>query len=792
MMRLALSALVLPGLFAQNGGEFFEKKIRPVLAARCYACHSAKAKSPMGGLVLDTRAGLRKGGAGGPAVVPGDPGKSRLLTALRYTDPHLQMPPTGKLSDTVIADFEQWIAGGAPDPRADAPAPTAAPLQGMAVEQGRSWWAFQPVTEQTAPGSSDPAWARTKIDHFVRNKLDAARLTPSPEADARTLVRRATLDLTGIAPSYEEVEAYAANPDYPALIERLLFSPAYGERWGRYWLDVARYGEDNPTSEVTNPPYAYAWRYRDWVIEAINEDMPYPEFLKRQLAADLMPGLPRRELRATGYLGTAPVYHKDARLSKDVIETLATDDWDERVDAVTRGILGLTVACARCHDHKFDPITTRDYHALAGVFASTSAVARPLGEVDPATERKFLLLQQQLIHWDYLAKTLTGEPGSDPEGSKRRVAHFQSKIAGLKQELAAMGDGRFSQLLEPVLTGARRERGPRPAGREPWVNAVYDAALWVDGGDPDLTVMDYRPGTPRDLPVFLRGNVASPGEIVPRRFLSVLARQETPFRNGSGRLELAESIFADAAPLAARVLVNRVWGWHFGKPLLGTASDFGTQGERPSHPELLDDLAARFIASGWSLKWLHREIMLSAAYRQSSRPRADADRADPTNRWLWRMNPRRLDLEAWRDSMLRATGTLDHRMYGPSTDLEEAGNHRRTIYARVSRSRLHTILRLYDFPDPNQHAPGREATTTPLQQLFVMNSPFLEQQAAALALRAPLDATPEQQVRGLYRSALSREPSPKELDLALSYLRTASLPQLAQALLSTNELIYWP
>ncbi|MBL8210995.1 MAG: DUF1553 domain-containing protein [Bryobacterales bacterium] len=779
-MRFLLVFLPFCTLWGQeSGAEFFEKKIRPVLATRCYGCHSSKLKSPMGELVLDTKAGLAK------AV------KGRLLPALHFADPQLQMPPTGKLPDTVIADFEAWVRNGAPDPRTDAAPATPAAPSNTSVETGRRWWAFQPVQPQPAPPVRQSNWARTKVDAFVLNKLEAARLTPSAEADPRTLLRRVTLNLTGIAPTYEEVEAYAAAPDYEALVERLLASPAYGERWGRYWLDVARYAEDNPTSEATNPPYPYAWRYRDWVIEAINRDVPYSQFVKLQLAADLMDNVNRQEWRALGYVGAAPTYHKDARLSRDVIETLASDDWDERVDAVSRGLLGLTVACARCHDHKFDPIPTKDYYSLASIFASTSAVQRPMLPVPAEKERRFLLLQQQLIHWDYLAKLLTGEPGTNPEKSKRTVERLTAQITAVKAELAAIQEPLLAQHLAKYTDRDRRTRDGLFPKEAPFMNAVYDAGLWVDGSDPDLTVMDFRPGTPRDLPIFQRGNVANPGPPAPRRFLTVLAKEDRPFTQGSGRLQFAERIFTDAAPLAARVMVNRVWGWHFGKPLVATPSDFGSQGDKPSHPELLDDLSARFIANGWSLKWLHREILLSAAYRQSSRPRPDADKADPTNKWIWRMNPRRLDIEAWRDSMLRITGTLSPAMYGPSEDLDAEGNYKRTIYARVSRGRLNTLLRLYDFSDPSQHSPGRELTTTPLQQLFVMNSAFLQKQAASLAALADAD-TPSARIRQLYKRAFSREPSPKELDLALSYLESSSLPQLAQALLATNELIYWP
>jgi hypothetical protein len=327
----------------------------------------------------------------------------------------------------------------------------------------------------------------------------------------------------------------------------------------------------------------------------------------------------------------------------------------------------------------------------------------------------------------------------------------------------------------------------------PFMNAVYDAAMWVNGSDPDLTLLDYKPAEARDLPVFLHGNVDTPGEAAPRRFPRVLAKTpDAHFKRGSGRLELAEGIFGDAAPLAARVLVNRVWAWHFGQPLVGTPSDFGAQGEAPSHPELLEDLSARFLAHGWSLKWLHREIMLSAAYRQSSNPAAAGENVDPSNRLLWRMNPRRLDVEAFRDSILRASGSLHETLYGPSADLDTPGNMRRTIYAKVSRARLHTVFSLYDLPDPSQHSPARDVTVTPLQQLFVLNSAFLGEQAAILASQVEHEANDTAKVRDLYRRTLARDPDAEELDLALSYLRESSLAQLAQGLLATNEFIFWP
>jgi hypothetical protein len=809
------------------GAEFFEKEIRPVLAEKCYGCHSSKLKSPMGGLVLDTRAGVRNGGTGGPVIVPGDPASSRLLKALSYNETDLRMPPAGRLPDEKIAAFEKWIAAGAPDPREDAPAAAsaAAPAKkGMDIETGRKWWAFQPVAPVAQPKVKNAVfakhWTREKIDWFILAKLEQNKLKPSPEADRATLIERASLDLTGLRPAYDEVQAFVADKDpaaYEKLVDRLLASPHYGERWGRYWLDVARYGEDNPTSEATNPPYPFAWRYRDWVIEAINKDVPYPRFVKLQLAADMMPDTPREDLRALGYLGAAPIYHTDLRLSKDVIETLFTDGLDERVDAVGRGLLGLTVGCARCHDHKFDPILTRDYYALAGVFASTAAAVRPLADVDKDTEQKFMYASMRLFYLSYLANLMNNEPGSKPAEAAKKSVMFTDEMLQVRDSMAFLKDSHpemwayLDNLVKmprakpaapaavnadgpaaPPPAAAARGRGGRGASGLPFTQSVFDAGIFIDGNDPDLTLIDIKPGVAHDMHILPHANVAAPGALAPRRFLTVLSTGDTTFKEGSGRLELAGDIFSQSGSLAARVMVNRVWGWHFGKPLVATESDFGVQGEKPTHPELLNDLAARFMANGWSLKWLHREIMLSAAYRQSSHPRPDGLTADAANSLLWRMNPRRLDVEAYRDNLLEVSGDLNDDKAALSYDLDAPDNHMRTVYGRVSRGRLNTILALYDFPDPMMTAPQRELTTSPLQQLFVMNSPFMQQRAADLVKRVESEPDVAFKIRDMYRDALNRDPTPGELDLAYSYLNKATLAEYAQALLATNEVIFWP
>jgi hypothetical protein len=826
--------------------EFFETKIRPVLAQKCYGCHSSKMPAPKGNLVLDTREGLLKGGVSGPAIVPGNSGESRLITALSFTDPLVSMPPSGKLPEAVLADFQQWIARGAADPRAAAPATAAAVhYKGMSLEEGRKWWAFQPVAVHAAPKAAANGWPKNKIDNFVLAKLQEKKVAPSPQADKRTLVTRAYVDLLGYKPTFEEVQAFLndRSPNaYEKLIDRLLASPHYGERWARRWMDVARYAEDNPTSEATNPPYPFAWRYRDWMIEALNAGMPYDRVFKLQLAADLMPGTTRADMRALGYVGAAPVYHTDRRLSGEVIGGLVTDDWDDRIDAVSRGVLGISAACARCHDHKFDPITQKDYAALMGVFASTLRAERPMFAVDPKVEQRYMWLQRQLFDLAYSINLLGNEGTTFTNGAEKR-AKWTAEMAAFKAEATALLE-KYPQLLQSLdkfWNPPRRGGGPPPAaaaapaagakpvpgqpaatdkpvtidkpapaaaadvpppaparGRgpqgstEPYVNAVFEAAQYIDASDPSYTHLVYKPGEARDMPVFKAGNYAAPGEIVPRGFPAVLAKGDTRFKQGSGRLELAERIFSDTPGLTARVIVNRAWGWHFGRPLVATPSDFGTQGDKPTHPELLDDLAARFIEHGWSLKWLSKEIMLSAVYQQSSNPREDGLKADEANALLWRQNPRRLDAEAYRDTLVRSAGVLNEEMGGLSGDVDTDTFYRRAIYGRISRARPPQVLALYDFPEATQTAPDRDVTTTTLQQIFLMNSAFIQNLAEAAANTAARATGEAEQIAVLYRRILARDPTVPEMKSAMDYLSKGTLQRYAQVLLATNEEIFLP
>jgi hypothetical protein len=638
------------------------------------------------------------------------------------------------------------------------------------LAEGRRFWSFQPLRRHAPPSVRDRSWPRRRLDAFVLAELEKRGLAPAPEADRRVLLRRASFDLVGLPPTPEEVEAFVrdARPDaYERLVERLLTSPRHGERWSRFWLDLVRYCDvAEPWADTRGAP----WLYRDWVVRALNADLPYDQFVQRQLAADLMPGTGPADRAALGLLGLSPTYWKELKLDKDVIKNVVAEEWEERIHTLSSTILGLTVSCARCHDHKFDPISQADYYALAGVFASIRPVDRPVlpdAVAEPArrARERVQALQAQ-------ARAL--------ERKKPRPADAQCRLAELRAEVA------------------RLQR--TPGYDVPLAPAVEDTSLFVEADGPHRTRLVYRRGVARDLPMQLRGNPAKPGPLVRRRFLAVLSPEPPrPFTQGSGRRELARALVVEGGPLAARVIVNRVWGHHFGAGLVSTPSDFGAQGARPTHPQLLDDLAARFVAHGWSLKWLHREILLSATYRQGSGHEPGKHAADPNNVWLGRMNRRRLEIEAWRDAMLAVTGTLRAQVGGPPRDLGEPGNDRRTLYGTVRRRDLDDLLRLHDFPDPKAHNPARAPTTTPLQGLFALNSPFLRRQAQALVRR--LDEAPagvRARIRRAYALLFGRAPTDGQLRLAVVFLTEgrpgAGSPsrweQYAQVLLGSNEFLF--
>ena len=865
--------------------DFFEKRVRPVLAENCFACHSEQAPQPMSGLRVDTRDALLQGGDRGPAVVPGKPSESRLIQAVRHQG--LVMPPNGKLADYQVADLEHWISLGAPWPAAQAASADAATEAAATSELARSWttnghWAFQPFQaagdHESSKGDRDPA-----IDRLVLAGLREVGFSLSERADPRTLLRRLSYGLTGLPPTFEKIQAFAADSGpaaYKREVDRLLSSPHFGERWARHWLDTARYAE----AGAVNVRFAFAYTYRDWVIRALNDDMPYDKFVVRQLAADLLPGEDKRHLAALGFLtlGLNPFRRTDL-----------PEKIDDRIDVVTRGLMGLSVSCARCHDHKFDPIPTQDYYSLYGVFlnseepleavpiANTSG-ADPLGDAYRArlTRRvnvlrtfererleehradarkadsieRYLLgawqgrgmtgpqlenlakernLPSYLLHrwvgclnraaaaadpvftlWNRLA-ALDGRDFADAarEAMSREngvsranqlvIDEFMLKPPASPEDLAH----RYAELLERSDSAESHSHPNREAlrltlrGPDAPPNIPADD-FWLAQTEGDKNTVNnliqqykaaaadyaYRVAPPhamglRDtenlMPahVFRRGNPNDLGEKVPPRFLKVLSRSDRrPFANGSGRLELARAIAGPENPLTARVMVNRVWHHLFGRGMVETTSDFGTRGAAPTHPELLDHLAATFVRDGWSIKRLIRRIVLSDVYQQSSAEQPAALRKDSENKLLWRMNRRRLGFEAQRDSLLAVAGRLDTTVGGPSfLPASVPSVPRRTLYSFVERGRTLPSIRSFDMADPAQHTPKRHVTTVPQQALFMMNSPFVAEQARALAASIARETagSDEDRIHSAYRRIFGREPTLDEVQLGLGFLSEA-------------------
>jgi cytochrome c553 len=701
-------------------GEYFEAQIRPLLVSHCVDCHGNQKQEAS--LRLDSREAMLTGGDSGPAIVPGDPDKSLLIAAVHYKADAAQMPPKGKLDDEKIAKLTHWVKSGATWPvnaKAMRAEPVAGERPGMKIRPAdREFWSFRPVVQPALPVVKNPASVASPIDAFILAKLEAKQLSFASPAEQRQLIRRVTFDLTGLPPTPDEVAAFAQNqsPDsYEQQVDRLLASPRYGERAARHWLDVARFGEDQAHTFAARK-YPQGYRYRDWLVQQFNADLSYDQFIKLQIAADLLAeDGDKQHLAALGMFACGPVYYGD---KNDL------DQYADRVDTLTRGFLGLTVACARCHDHKFDPIPTSDYYALVGVFASTEYQETPL--VSPA-----------------------------------EVEEAQK------------------QLTEKELQLKEKDR-PK---KYPYVHALNDRS------------------EPKTMRVHVRGNPDSLAETAPRAFLSILSPAEpAPFARGSGRLELAEAIASPQNPLTARVMVNRLWQQHFGHGIARTPGNFGALGEQPTHPALLDHLATELVAAGWSIKHLHRQIVGSATYRQGSTNVA-ASEADPENR-LWSRYPRRrLDVESWRDAALAVTDQLEGSIGGASRELADNGNRRRTLYGHISRHELNPLLRLFDFPDPNITSDQRMVTTVPLQQLFVLNSEFLTQQAKELSQRSEAESPTDvsERITRLYERLYSRQPTSTELELGRNFVTSdAPVPdtklsrweRYAQALLAANEFMY--
>ena len=920
-----LCALVAARAFAEAAPQppkealdFFENKIRPVLVDRCYSCHSADSKSIKGDFRLDTRAALLKGGTSGkPAVIAGNPAASPLIAAIKWSDENLRMPPKAehRLSAEQVADFEKWVQLGAPDPRVGGPA--AAP----AAERAKNHWAFQKPREAAVPTVQRPALVKSPIDAFVLSKLEQKGLSFAAPADKRALIRRATFDLTGLPPTPEEVAAFEADQSADAfakVVDRLLASPHYGERWGRFWLDVARYADTKGYVFVEERRFPFSYAYRDWVIKSFNDDLPYDQFIVQQIAADRLPlGEDKSPLAAMGFL---TIGRRFLNNQPDII--------DDRIDVVTRGTMALTVQCARCHDHKYDPIPIDDYYSLYGVFASSEEpreqpiIGKPeqtakfeafekelikrRAEVDKFLQRQHAEMVPQLRSAEGIASYLTTLvefeqlPAKDrPEerrfagsremsgyvlgrwrgflNSRREKGHdpvfapwfayaaippaeFAAKAKAVTESVVdkAPADKPVHPLVAEKFTGKPPASIAEVAKRYGELLAAFDKTDKLpDAQQEALRVVLHGEQTPTNIPVsdadkllkrdtrntlrdlqkkveefqannpdappramslvdsssprnprvFLRGNAGNPGNEVPRQFLSVLAGEKRePFKEGSGRLEMAKAIASPDNPLTARVMVNRVWAWHFGTGLVRTPSDFGLRSEPPTHPELLDYLALRFVEGKWSVKNLHRMIMLSATYQQGSDLNPVAYKADPENTLLWRMNRRRLEFEAMRDSMLAVSSRLDRSVGGRPVDITgDSSNPRRTIYGFIDRQNLPGMFRSFDFASPDTHSPQRFTTTVPQQALFMMNSPFAIQQAKALAARPEVSEEPEpsKRVENLYRLLYGRAPAPDELWAAAEFIRgeeahaspgapstLSPWEKYCQVLLESNEFVF--
>ncbi len=894
-MRFSFVLFFAGPLFAQPGEqlEIFEKKVRPILANNCYACHGQKVQ--MAGLDFSSTEGLAK------VVSPGDPGESKLYKAVVYAD-KIKMPPAGRLPDRDIADLKAWIESGAASPKNTTAVVVSANPMTARLAEGKKYWAFQPVQSYAPPKVKNEHWVTSPIDRFILAKLEEKAIRPPAAAAKLTLLRRATFDLTGLPPGLKEIEEFLADGSKDAfakVVDRLLASPQYGERWGRHWLDVARFADSTGMDE--DHVFPNAWRYRDYVVKAFNEDLPFDRFLTEQIAGDLLPpdspgGINQRGVVATGFLalGPRPLAQQDrVQAIYDVV--------DEEIDTTTKTFMGLTVACARCHDHKFDPILTKDYYSLAGIFAST-VIYRNLGKpgavsflydapLDTAAFARY-----QASRWRMYGKQLEMEEalGEDwvreyallrpkmakilVEAWKAEHTHVEAQDAQVAkwvkwlraaddkarqgyleqwfgateatiEEVAREYQARyikaavqFDQSLESwrrryasdVLQ--ERDLSPRPTASDP-----FFAAATFKGGPMELAdsprvalarqeweamkeslppeppmasgVLD---GVSIDQRVFLRGNHFNLGEPAPKQFPTVLAGEsQHPVSRGSGRLELAKWLVSSNHPLTARVFVNRMWQWHFGEGLVRTPNNWGKMGEKPTNPELLDFLAKTFVDSGWSIKAMHRTIMLSSVYQMSSHASPEARDADPPN-FLWsRFNRMRMSVEQIRDGILALSGNLDLTVGGSllPTDPQVKGRRqqldlddlkRRTMYIPVRRGNIPVLLTTFDYGDATTASEGRSRTNVAPQALFMINSRFVVERSKEFAKRLLDDAalSDTQRIERAYLLALTRRPEPDEVDSALTYIgnlekqlgksdahRTA-WQSLCQVLIATNEFLY--
>ena len=764
--------------------EFFEKRVRPILANRCYPCHGPDAGQGQAGLRLDSLAGMLRGGRSGPAMAPGDPRKSLFILAINH-DTFVQMPPKTKLPQAEIQTLSEWVRTGAPWPNAEIPAvqPSAASSDHADfTEEEKSFWAFQPVVEPTVPAVENPDWAKTTIDRFVLAQLEAKGLRPAQAADKRTLIRRATIDLHGLPPTRGEVAAFLADDSSDAfarVVERLLASPRYGERWGRHWLDVARYADSNGMDD--NLTYADAWRYRDYVIAAFNDDKSYDQFVREQLAGDLLTTWSdesrAESLIATGFLMVGP-----KMLAEDDPVKQQMDIADEQLDTSARAFMGLTMGCARCHDHKYDPLRIADYYSLAGIFKSTGTM------ISYRVDSKW---NATALESSELNKRLS-------ELEREIDAHDDVLVNGNMEKMSSEEREKHEQNLEAAKRGY----------------ASIPKAMAVTEGKVE------------DLPIFLRGNHLTPGKLAPRGFPRILAgdRRRHISDKQSGRREFAEWLTAPEHPLTARVMVNRIWKWHFGQGIVRSPNNFGRLGERPDNQPLLDWLTIQFIESGWSVKAMHRLILFSNSYQMSTTSNHHNLEVDPENRLLWRRDRLRMEVEVIRDSLLAVSGQLDLTMGGTLiphmnfVNLSSEGkardpalyeSRRRSVYLPVLRSALYEVFQSFDFPAPAVTNGQRSRTTVASQALFMMNSKLMLEASNRLAeqLLAEPARDDKQRIARAYELVLLRSPSTQEtkewLDFLAEYQQgphseiVEAGPQhrrawqgLCRVLLSSNEFVY--
>jgi len=773
--------------------KFFESKIRPIFLENCNSCHGEKKQ--FAGLRLDTREGLQKGGDTGPSVVPGKPDESLLIQAVKQTDEALKMPENGKLSDEQIADLVKWVEMGAPfplTPKTDKPT------------RDPNHWSFHPPADHPIPAVQNSSWPRNEIDHFILSKLESVGLAPAEQADKLTLIRRVTFDLTGLPPTPEEVQAFLADERgdaYARMVDRLLDSPAYGEKWGRHWLDTARYADSNGLDE--NVAHGNAWRYRDYVVAAHNSDKPYDKFILEQLAGDLLPfespEQRHEQLIATGFISIGPKVLAEVNMDK-----MKMDIIDEQIDAVGRVFLGMTFGCARCHDHKFDPIETADYYALAGIFKSTKTMD---------TYTKVALWHENDLSVD--SEKALRSAAEAKRNAKKEVV--DALVAGAdklaKDKLPA--DAKPPEKLETLYAESVKAELARLRGEL----AELEKAI------PELpSAMGVTEDSVVDAALHIRGNPSKLGDVIPRRTPPVILGATVPqfTKDQSGRKQLADWLIDPKHPMTSRVLANRVWRWHFGKGIVKSTDNFGLLGDVPSHPELLDWLARRFVADGWSLKSLHRVILNSATYQQSSTAAPEVVAKDPENQYFNRMNLRRLQAEEVRDSLLAVSGQLDRTLGGSllkvknrgylfdhtSIDLTDYSSKRRALYLPVIRNNVYDLFQLLDFPDPAVPSSDRATTTVAPQALLMMNSDLVMQCADDLAGRV-LTIAGDDTARQweLYRLAYGREPNAEEVTANHLFLtqadqmlvgkepdgekrRKQAWSMLAHVLLAANEFVY--